>query len=75
MAEYEGDRQAERQVERRMPDVLTLIAGVATLLISTYVLTDGAIGIPAIDLRWILAGGALLVGLVLLIASLRGRKR
>jgi hypothetical protein len=70
VAEYDGDRQ----VERRPPDVLTLIAGIATLLVSTYVLTDGAIGWPAVDLRWILAGGALLVGLVLLIASLR-RKR
>jgi len=64
-----------REVERRGPDVLTLIAGIATLLVSAYVLTDGALWVPSIDPRWILAGGALVVGGFLLIASLRGRKR
>lgn len=64
-----------REVERRGPDVLTLIAGIATLLVSAYVLTDGALWVPSIDPRWLLAGGALVVGLFLLIASLRGRKR
>jgi hypothetical protein len=70
-----ADRDNDRQVERRGPDALTLIAGVATLLVSSYVLTDGAIRISGPDLRWVIAGGALLVGLLLLIASLRGRKR
>jgi hypothetical protein len=70
-----ADQDSDRQVERRGPDVLTLIAGVATLLVSSYVLTDGAIRISGPDLRWVIAGGALLVGLLLLIASLRGRKR
>jgi len=71
VAEYDNDRE----VERRGPDLLTLIAGVATLLVSSYVLTDGAIWVPSLDPRWLLAGGALLVGLFLLISSLRGRKR
>jgi hypothetical protein len=55
--------------------VLTLLAGVATLLVSTYVLTDGRVWVPSLDPRWLLAGGALLVGLFMLIASMRGRKQ
>lgn len=62
-------------VERRRPDLLTLLAGLATLLVSAYVLTDGAIWLPSLDLRWIFAGGAILGGLLLLALSLRGRKR
>jgi hypothetical protein len=70
-----ADNDTDRDVKRRGPDLLTLIAGIATLLVSAYVLTDGQVGIPSVDPRWLLAGGALLVGLVLLIASARGRKR
>ncbi|HEV2779150.1 MAG TPA: hypothetical protein VGX25_07065 [Actinophytocola sp.] len=71
MAEHDG----EREVERRGPDLLTLLAGLATLLVSAYVLTDGALWVPTVDPRWLLAGGALVVGLFLLIASMRGSRR
>lgn len=70
MADYEP----EREVQRRGPDVLTLVAGIATLLVSAFVLTDGALWIPSLDPRWILAGGALVVGLCLLMMSVRGRR-
>ena len=68
---------AERDpdVRRRGPDMLTLVAGIATLLVSAYVLTDGALWIPSLDPRWLLAGGALAGGLFLLMLSLRGRRR
>ena len=66
---------ADRDTERRGPDLLTLLAGVATLLVSGYVLSDGASWLPSMDPRWLIAGGALVVGLILLAASLRGRKR
>lgn len=59
---------------RRGIDPLTLIAGIVALLASVYVLSDGAGWLPAVDLRWILAGGAVLAGLLMLVASL-GRRR
>jgi hypothetical protein len=63
------------ETERRRPDALTLIAGIGTLLVSAYVLTDGASWLPAFDPRWLLAGGAVLVGLLLLGVSVRKRSR
>lgn len=71
---------AEREnsgVEQRRPgvDVLTLLAGIATLVVSAYVLSDGVTWLPAFDLRWVLAGGAVLVGTLMLAASMRGGGR
>jgi hypothetical protein len=70
-----ADYDTDREVERRGPDLFTLLAGVATLLVSAYVLTDGALWVPSLDPRWLLAGGALVVGLIMLIASMRGKRR
>jgi len=56
-------------------DFFTLIVGVATLLISAYVLSDGASWLPRFDFRWVVAGGAVFVGLLLLGASFRGKRR
>lgn len=67
--------EQEPEVRRRGPDLLTLIAGIATLLVSAYVLTDGALWIPSLDPRWAVATVALVVGLFLLMLSLRGRRR
>ncbi|MFF5986395.1 hypothetical protein [Prauserella flavalba] len=70
--------QENRRVEQRRPavDLVTLLAGIATLLVSAYVLSDGQNWFPTVDLRWVLAGGAVLVGTLMLIASMRGgRKR
>jgi hypothetical protein len=62
-----------RRPERRGLDVFTLLLGLATLLVSGYVLTDGAHWLPSFDLRWALAGGAVLVGVLMLAASMRRR--
>jgi hypothetical protein len=70
-----ADYDTDREVERRGPDLFTLLAGIATLLVSAYVLTDGALWVPSLDPRWLLAGGALVVGLFMLIASVRGKRR
>lgn len=56
---------------RRGVDPFTLLAGIATLLASGYILGDGPSWWPQIDFRWLLAGAALLVGLVLLGSSVR----
>jgi hypothetical protein len=75
VAEYDTEHGQSRQVERHRPNLLTLLAGIGTLLVAGYVLTDGAIWVPTMDPRWLLAGGALVVGLVLLANSLRGNRR
>jgi len=65
----------DKETERRRPDLFTMLAGIATLLVSAYVLTDGALWMPDLDPRWLLAGGALVVGLFMLLGSMRGKSR
>lgn len=69
--------QDEQQVTRRRPrvDAFTLLAGLATLFVSAYVLSDGPDWIGSFDLRWALAGAAVLVGTLMLIASMRGERK
>jgi hypothetical protein len=59
----------------RFPDAWSLIIGLVTLVVSAYALSDGALDLPQADPRWLIAGGALFVGLMLLGASIRPRRR
>ncbi|WP_298177132.1 hypothetical protein [Saccharomonospora sp.] len=59
---------------QRTTDVVTLLAGIATLLVSTYLLTDADVWLSHVDLRWVLAGAAVAVGLLMLVVSMRPRK-
>ena len=70
-----ADKTRETESRRRWPDVFTLIMGLATLVASGYVLSDGRLWLPTVDPRWLVTGGALLVGLLLLASSLRGGRR
>jgi len=70
-----ADRTRETETRRRWPDVFTLIMGLATLVASGYVLSDGRLWLPTVDPRWLVTGGALLVGLLLLASSLKGGRR
>jgi hypothetical protein len=63
------------ETERKRPDLLTLLAGIATLLMAAYVLADGRTWLPSFDPRWLLAGAAVLVGLLLLGSSVRRRNK
>lgn len=58
---------------RRTPrfDLFTLLAGVLSLGVAGYILGDGPSWWPDVDFRWVLAGGAVFVGTVLLASSLR----
>jgi hypothetical protein len=60
--------------ERRGPDLLTAIVGLAALGIAIATLLGGMAWLPSIDGRWLLAILALTVGLLLVIGSLRPDK-
>jgi uncharacterized membrane protein HdeD (DUF308 family) len=64
---------AERR--RRAPDVLTLIMGLVCVTAAVMTLVGWMPATPLFDLRWVLAAGAVLVGLLLLAASVRTPKR
>jgi hypothetical protein len=56
---------------QRGPDLLTLAAGLGALGIATTGLLGGIPWLPKLDTRWVLAGIALAVGLLLVLGSLR----
>ena len=63
----------DRPARRRGPDPLTLLVGLATLAMAVFAFTGELPGGLGLDPRWLLAGGAAVIGLTLLIGSLRGR--
>ncbi|MGH3767848.1 MAG: hypothetical protein ACRDTX_22325 [Pseudonocardiaceae bacterium] len=73
-----GPRQPDQTAApaaQRGPDLLTLIAGLGALGISTTTLLGGIAWVPDLDSRWVLAALALIIGLLLVIGSLRPQKR
>ncbi|HEY4023523.1 MAG TPA: hypothetical protein VGM75_32910 [Pseudonocardiaceae bacterium] len=65
----------ETRAPRRRFDPIMLILGVVTLAVAGYIIGFGYVPFPHIDARWVLAGGGLLVGVLMLTASLRPRRR
>ena len=61
------------EVRRRGPDPLTLLVGLATLGMAVFAFVGELPDLSFVDPRWLLAGGAAAVGLVLLVGNLRGR--
>lgn len=59
---------------RRGPDVVTLLIGVLTLGMATASFVGEVPDLSGFDPRWLLAAGAAVVGLLLLVGSLRGRR-
>lgn len=57
---------------RRGFDWFTLVVGIISLMVAGYTLGDGPNWWPDLDFRWVLATGAVLVGLTLLASSMRG---
>ncbi|HEU0087284.1 MAG TPA: hypothetical protein VFQ77_06505 [Pseudonocardiaceae bacterium] len=55
-------------------DVLALAAGLGALGVAGYTLLGGVGWLPGLDARWVLAILAILVGLLLVISSLRPRR-
>lgn len=67
----ETDTPTDAKRRRHGPDLLTLLAGLVTLAVACMALANWVPDFPSLDLRWLLAGGAVLVGVLLLIASVR----
>jgi hypothetical protein len=59
----------------RGPDLLTLAAGLGALGVSGTALLGDVAGLPGLDVRWVLAALALIVGLLLVIGSIRKPRR
>jgi hypothetical protein len=55
----------------RGPDPLTLLVGLATLAMAVFAFVGDLPDLSGFDPRWLLAGGAAVVGLVLLVGNLR----
>ncbi|MFC5286147.1 hypothetical protein ACFPM7_03720 [Actinokineospora guangxiensis] len=60
--------------KHRKPNLFTMVCGLATMAVAAFILSDGRMWVPVLDLRWIVAGGAVFLGLLFLAASTR-RKR
>lgn len=58
---------------RRGPDPLALVVGLATLAMAVFAFVGELPDLSGFDPRWLLAGGAVAVGLVLLVGNLRNR--
>ena len=58
---------------RRGPDPLTLLVGLATLAMAVFAFVGDLPDLSGFDPRWLLAGGAAVVGLMLLVGNLRSR--
>ena len=71
----EQDRNETTGITRRRgPDLLTLLVGVLTLGMAVSAFAGQVPDLSGFDPRWLLAGGAALIGLLLLVGSLRGRR-
>lgn len=62
---------AETGTRRRGPDPLALVVGLATLAMAVFAFTGELPDLGFVDPRWLLAGGAAVVGLLLLVGNLR----
>lgn len=71
MADTDRDTRPAR---RRGPDVVTLLVGLLTLGMATSAFVGDVPDLSGFDPRWLLAAGAAIVGLMLLVGSLRGRR-
>lgn len=69
-----AERSEDERVARR-PDLMTLVVGLLTLAMSVAAFVGQLPVLPDFDPRWLLAGGAALLGVLLLVGSLRRNRR
>lgn len=68
-------KETSTPAQRRGPDPLTLTAGLGALAVAIGVPLGGGAWLADLDARWALAAVAILTGLLLVIGSLRPRRR
>ncbi|MGQ0778026.1 MAG: hypothetical protein ACT4NY_27050 [Pseudonocardiales bacterium] len=68
------DGEPGTPAQRRGPDLLTLSAGLGALAVAIGVPLSGGSWLAGLDARWVLAAEAMLVGLLLVIGSIRPRR-
>lgn len=67
---------ADQETEPRAGfDIVAFVFAIGTLLAAGYVLTDGNYWPDFLDPRWVLAGGAIVIGVGLLAGSLLRQRR
>lgn len=59
---------------RRGPDPVALLVGLLSIGMAVAAFVGQVPDLSGLDARWLLAGGAAVVGLMLLVGSLRGRR-
>lgn len=59
--------------QKRRPDVVALVAGILSLLVAAAGIT-GTGPWEVVDIRWLLAGTAVIAGIVFLVASVRNSR-
>jgi hypothetical protein len=67
---------ADQDLESRSGfDIVAFVFGIGALLASGFVLTGGDYWPDFLDLRWVVAGGAIVIGLGLLAGSVLRQRR
>jgi hypothetical protein len=73
--EYGTDEaQTTNVARRRGPDPVALVVGLLSIAMAVFAFVGQVPDLSGLDPRWLLAGGAAAVGLMLLVGSLRGRR-
>ena len=73
--EYGTDEAPTTNVARRRgPDPVALVVGLLSIAMAVFAFVGQVPDLSGLDPRWLLAGGAAVVGLMLLVGSLRGRR-
>jgi hypothetical protein len=72
--EYGTDEAPTTNVARRRPDPVALVVGLLSIAMAVFAFVGQVPDLSGLDPRWLLAGGAAAVGLMLLVGSLRGRR-
>ncbi len=78
MAEHDeygtDEAQTTNVARRRGPDPVALVVGLLSIAMAVFAFVGQVPDLSGLDPRWLLAGGAAAVGLMLLVGSLRGRR-
>lgn len=69
-----GSPDVEQSRRRRGPDPVALVFGLLTLAMAVSGFVGQVPDLSGFDARWLLAAGAVVFGVMLLVGSLRGRR-